>query len=191
MMFWQQRLGERGRTFVIYKIRTLRPPFDQRGQPTPPAQRLSWVGKLLRRTRLDELPQLLNVLVGEMSLVGPRPLLPRDQPKHPSARLLVRPGITGWAQINGGTLLSPSEKDKLDEWYVRNASFWLDLRILCLTLWVALLGQRRSVHSASLGAPHTRGRSSDGVAATSASCDVEPAPARVLATPPQQITRGG
>jgi lipopolysaccharide/colanic/teichoic acid biosynthesis glycosyltransferase len=96
----------------------------------------------LRRTRLDELPQLLNVLVGDMSLVGPRPLLPRDQPANPTVRLMVRPGITGWAQVNGGTLLNPSEKDKLDEWYVRNASFWLDLRIVCLTMWVALFGQR-------------------------------------------------
>jgi lipopolysaccharide/colanic/teichoic acid biosynthesis glycosyltransferase len=147
VVFWQQRLGERGRTFVIYKMRTLRPPFDQLGQAIPPAQRLSWVGRLLRRTRLDELPQLLNVLVGEMSLVGPRPLLPRDQPEHPSVRLLVRPGITGWAQVNGGTLLSPSEKDKLDEWYVRNASFWLDVRIVWLTVWVALFGQRRSARA--------------------------------------------
>jgi lipopolysaccharide/colanic/teichoic acid biosynthesis glycosyltransferase len=141
VVFWQQRLGVRGRPFVIYKLRTLRPPFDQLGQPIPENKRLSWVGTLLRRTRLDELPQLFNVLVGDMSLIGPRPLLPRDQPTNPNVRLTIRPGITGWAQVNGGTLLSPSEKDALDDWYVRNASFWLDLRIILMTARVMLWGQ--------------------------------------------------
>jgi lipopolysaccharide/colanic/teichoic acid biosynthesis glycosyltransferase len=143
IVFWQQRLGAGGRPFVIYKLRTLRPPFDQRGQPIPENKRLSWVGTFLRRTRLDELPQLFNVLVGDMSLIGPRPLLPRDQPANPTVRLMIRPGITGWAQVNGGTLLNPSEKDQLDEWYLRNASFWLDLRIIMMTLRVMFLGQRR------------------------------------------------
>jgi lipopolysaccharide/colanic/teichoic acid biosynthesis glycosyltransferase len=143
MMFWQQRLGEGGRTFTIYKIRTLRPPFDQWGRPLSEDCRLSWVGTFLRRTRLDELPQLFNVLVGDMSLVGPRPLLPRDQPSDPSVRLLSRPGITGWAQVNGGTLLTPSEKDELDEWYVRHASLLLDLRIIMMTLRVLIRGQSR------------------------------------------------
>ncbi len=143
MMFWQQRLGEGGRTFTIYKIRTLRPPFDQWGRPFPENRRLSWVGNLLRRMRVDELPQLFNVLVGDMSLVGPRPLLPRDQPSNPSVRLMSRPGITGWAQVNGGTLLTPSEKDELDEWYVRHASFLLDLRIIMMTLRVLICGQSR------------------------------------------------
>jgi lipopolysaccharide/colanic/teichoic acid biosynthesis glycosyltransferase len=143
MMFWQQRLGEGGRTFTIYKIRTLRPPFDQRGRPFLQSRRLSWVGNLLRRMRLDELPQLFNVLVGDMSLIGPRPLLPRDQPSDPSVRLMSRPGITGWAQVNGGTLLTPDEKDKLDEWYVRHASFLLDLRIIMMTLRVLICGQSR------------------------------------------------
>ena len=112
ILFWQQRLGARGRPFVIYKLRTLRPPFDQLGDPIPDSKRLSWVGTILRRTRLDELPQLFNVLVGDMSLIGPRPLLPRDQPANPHVRLMIRPGITGWAQVNGGTLLSPSEKNR-------------------------------------------------------------------------------
>ena len=84
---------------------------------------MSWIGYLLRKFRLDELPQLLNVLVGDMSLIGPRPLLPHDQPADPTLRLMVRPGITGWAQVNGGKLLTPEEKNALDEWYVRNASF--------------------------------------------------------------------
>jgi lipopolysaccharide/colanic/teichoic acid biosynthesis glycosyltransferase len=143
IVFWQQRLGAGGRPFVIYKLRTLRPPFDQLGQPIPENKRLSWVGTLLRRTRLDELPQLFNVLVGDMSLIGPRPLLPRDQPANPTVRLMIRPGITGWAQVNGGTLLTSSEKDALDEWYVQNASFWLDLRIIMMTLRVMIWGQRR------------------------------------------------
>jgi lipopolysaccharide/colanic/teichoic acid biosynthesis glycosyltransferase len=144
VVFWQQRLGTGGRAFTIWKIRTLRPPFDQFGQPIPENKRNSWVGSFLRRTRLDELPQLANVLVGDMFLIGPRPLLPRDQPTNPTVRLTVRPGITGWAQVNGGTLISPSEKDALDEWYVRNASFWLDLRITMMTLRVMIWGQRRS-----------------------------------------------
>jgi lipopolysaccharide/colanic/teichoic acid biosynthesis glycosyltransferase len=78
-----------------------------------------------------------------MSLFGPRPLLPRDQPADPSVRLVIRPGITGWAQVNGGTLLTPNEKDALDEWYVQNASFWVDLRILTMTVRVMIWGQRR------------------------------------------------
>jgi lipopolysaccharide/colanic/teichoic acid biosynthesis glycosyltransferase len=156
IMFWQQRLGEGGRTFTIHKIRTLRPPFDQSGRPLPEDCRLSWVGTFLRRTRLDELPQLFNVLVGDMSLVGPRPLLPRDQPPDPSVRLLSRPGITGWAQVNGGTLLTPDEKDELDEWYLRNASLVLDLRIIMMTLWVLIRGQSRPVGVAA-NARSTRG----------------------------------
>jgi lipopolysaccharide/colanic/teichoic acid biosynthesis glycosyltransferase len=143
IVFWQQRLGARGRPFVIYKLRTLRPPFDQLGRPIAEHERESWLGALLRRTRLDELPQLFNVLVGDMSLIGPRPLLPRDRPANPTVRLSIRPGITGWAQVNGGTLLTASEKDALDEWYMRNASWWLDFRIILMTLRVMLRGQQR------------------------------------------------
>src|SRR5207253_1802224 len=80
VLFWQQRLGQGGREFQLYKLRTLRPPFDRKGQKIPDAQRISCVGRVLRQTRIDELPQLLNVLVGDMSLIGPRPLLPQDQP---------------------------------------------------------------------------------------------------------------
>jgi lipopolysaccharide/colanic/teichoic acid biosynthesis glycosyltransferase len=143
IVFWQQRLGAGRRRFTIYKLRTLRPPFDQLGEPIPENKRLSWVGTLLRRLRLDELPQLFNVLVGDMSLIGPRPLLPHDQPANPRVRLMVRPGITGWAQVNGGTLLTPSEKVALDEWYVRNASLWVDLYIIVKTLKVMIWGQSR------------------------------------------------
>ena len=144
ILFWQQRTGLNGCSFLLYKIRTLRPPFDWRGQAVRLEQRLSWIGRLLRETRLDEMPQLINVLVGDMSLIGPRPLLPQDQPPAPSVRLMVRPGITGWAQVNGATLLSPKEKEALDEWYIRNASLWLDLRIMLMTIQFMFSGERRS-----------------------------------------------
>jgi hypothetical protein len=102
------------------------------------------IGRLLRKFRFDELPQLFNVLVGNMSLIGPRPLLPIDQPSNESLRLAVRPGITGWAQINGGNLITAEEKGALDEFYVRNASLWFDLRIVALTVRFAITGERRS-----------------------------------------------
>jgi hypothetical protein len=89
---------------------------------------------------------MLNILVGDMSLIGPRPLLPRDQPKNIEIRLMVRPGITGWAQVNGGVLLTPDEKEKLDEWYIRNASLWLDLRIAVMTALMFVRGDRRTPH---------------------------------------------
>jgi len=148
VLFWQQRLGLHGRTFLLYKFRTLQPPFDSYGLPVPQERRLSRIGVWLRESRLDELPQLLNVLVGDMSLIGPRPLLPEDQPLNPAGRLMVRPGITGWAQVNGAKLLSPSEKQELDEWYVRNASLWLDMRIILMTLQITS-GARQSDEAAT------------------------------------------
>jgi lipopolysaccharide/colanic/teichoic acid biosynthesis glycosyltransferase len=143
VLFWQQRIGQGDRELQLYKLRTLRPPFDRRGQRIPEKQRLSGIGRLLRKTRFDELPQLLNVLVGDMSLIGPRPLLQRDQPPNSTLRLAVRPGITGWAQVNGGTLLSATEKDVLDVWYIRNASLWLDLRIIGKTFFSLVKNDRR------------------------------------------------
>jgi lipopolysaccharide/colanic/teichoic acid biosynthesis glycosyltransferase len=147
VIFWQQRIGQNGSTFFVYKFRTLRAPFDWHGQPVSEAQRLSWVGYLLRKTRLDELPQLFNVLVGDMSLIGPRPLLPCDQPANSKMRLAARPGITGWAQVNGGNLVTNDEKGALDDWYVRNASLWIDIRIIGLTLLFLIRGERRSEHA--------------------------------------------
>jgi lipopolysaccharide/colanic/teichoic acid biosynthesis glycosyltransferase len=138
VLFWQRRLGRNGRSFLIYKFRTLRAPFDSHGRPLPDGGRLSTTGRFLRATRLDELPQLLNVLTGDMSLIGPRPLLPEDQPSNSAIRLLVRPGISGWAQVNGAKLVTREEKEKLDEWYVRNASLLVDLRILKMTLKMVL-----------------------------------------------------
>jgi lipopolysaccharide/colanic/teichoic acid biosynthesis glycosyltransferase len=144
VLFWQQRVGCSGRNFLLYKFRTLRPPFDWRGNAIPPARRISWIGKLLRDSSLDELPQLLNVLVGDMSLIGPRPLLPIDQPCDARVRLLVRPGISGWAQVNGGKFLTAEEKVALDEWYVRNASIWFDLVVIWRTLGMVFRGARRA-----------------------------------------------
>jgi lipopolysaccharide/colanic/teichoic acid biosynthesis glycosyltransferase len=145
LLFWQRRLGQGGRGIQVYKFRTMQSPFDRLGESLPEKRRLSAIGHLLRKTGLDELPQLLNVLVGEMSLVGPRPLLPEDQPADPTIRLMVRPGITGWAQVNGGNQITNVEKGDLDEWYIRNASPWLDLRILLLTCRYVLVGNRANV----------------------------------------------
>jgi lipopolysaccharide/colanic/teichoic acid biosynthesis glycosyltransferase len=146
VFFWQQRLGVNGSRFLLYKFRTLRTPFGEDGRKLTDDERLSPIGRFMRRSRLDELPQLLNILVGDMSLVGPRPLLPRDQPENIEIRLMVRPGITGWAQVNGGVLLSPDEKERLDEWYIRNASLWLDLRIAVMTALMFFRGDRRTPH---------------------------------------------
>jgi lipopolysaccharide/colanic/teichoic acid biosynthesis glycosyltransferase len=155
VLFWQQRLGKDGRTFFVYKFRTLRAPFDTIGRPVEKSDRPSALGGLLRKTHLDELPQLLNVVKGDMSLVGPRPLLPVDQPADPTVRLSVRPGMSGWAQLHGGKLLSAEEKNKLDEWYVKNASFTLDCRILVHTLKLILVGGTPEVWQgdAALGDP--------------------------------------
>jgi len=144
VVFWQKRVGRNGSNFLLYKFRTLRSPFDREGNPANDRDRIPIVGRLLRTSRIDELPQLLNVLVGEMSLIGPRPLLPCDQPKNSTYRLMVRPGITGWAQINGGNLITAEEKGALDDWYIHNASLWLDLRIALLTLRFMFTGERRS-----------------------------------------------
>lgn len=141
VFFWQRRAGKNGQIFQMHKFRTLKPAFDGQGRPYSTTDRMSIVGTLLRKSRLDELPQLLNVLVGDMSLIGPRPLLPQDQPDNAALRLSVRPGISGWAQVNGGQLLSPAEKNILDEWYIRNASLWLDLRIVGKTILFMLTGE--------------------------------------------------
>ena len=141
IFFWQERLGWKGRSFLIYKFRTLGAPFDSTGTRRWGRRQPSAVGRFLRATRLDELPQLLNVLFGEMSLIGPRPLLPEDQPANTSIRLSVRPGISGWAQVNGAKLVTKEEKEELDEWYIRNASLWLDVRIIMMTIKVMLRGR--------------------------------------------------
>ena len=118
-------------------------PYDDQGNRIDDAHRQTTLTRLVRRTRLDELPQLYNIISGDMSLIGPRPLLPKDQPKGTSARLAIAPGITGWAQVNGGDLLTPDEKLALDLWYVNQASVWLDLKIIYLTVLTVLYGDRR------------------------------------------------
>jgi lipopolysaccharide/colanic/teichoic acid biosynthesis glycosyltransferase len=151
LIFWQQRPGLYGRPFKMYKFRTMRAPHDKHWKRIPDDQRSSAVGQILRRTRLDELPQLYNVLVGDMSFVGPRPLLPHDQHPDYAGRLSVRPGITGWAQVNGGRIISDSDKWTLDIWYVQNGSFVLDLKIVFRTMKMVLFGDRintEAVHQA-------------------------------------------
>jgi len=149
VIFWQERMGWRQRSFLIYKFRSLRAPFDYDGNPSQDARRPSRVGRFLRATRIDELPQLFNVLFGDMSLIGPRPLLPEDQPSNPSLRLAVRPGITGWAQINGAKLVTKEEKEKLDAWYIENASFRVDLTIAFYTLFVLMRSHMESPETAA------------------------------------------
>src|SRR6266403_5248990 len=161
ILFWQERLGWKGRSFLIYKFRTLRAPFDSEGNPTLAGRRPLAIGRFLRATRLDELPQLLNVLLGDMSLIGPRPLLPEDQPSNTSIRLSVRPGLTGWAQVNGAKLLGKDQKEQLDEWYIRNASLWMDLRIIVATVNL-MLKSRMSSEEAEADASQVQ---SKGVAA--------------------------
>jgi lipopolysaccharide/colanic/teichoic acid biosynthesis glycosyltransferase len=141
VLFWQERTGWRGRPFLIYKYRTLRAPFHSDGRPAERDRQPSAIGRFLRATRIDELPQLLNVLLGDMSLIGPRPLLPEDQPSNTALRLSIRPGITGWAQINGAKLVTKEDKESFDDWYVRNASLWVDIKIVVMTICV--LGTNR------------------------------------------------
>ena len=136
-LFRQERPGRGGRPFTIFKFRTMRAANDAAGEPLPDAQRLTPLGAALRRASLDELPQLFNVLCGDMSLVGPRPLLMEYLALY-SARQArrheVRPGITGWAQVNGRNATAWPERLELDVWYVEHRSFGLDLKILWLTL---------------------------------------------------------
>jgi lipopolysaccharide/colanic/teichoic acid biosynthesis glycosyltransferase len=142
VVFWQQRPGFLGRPFKLYKFRTMVDAHSSDGQRKSDSERVSAVGNFLRQSRLDELPQLLNILKGDMSFVGPRPLLPIDQPIDSRARLLVRPGLTGWAQIKGGRHISPADKAALDVWYVSNMSLALDLSILLGTVPILIFGER-------------------------------------------------
>jgi len=139
VLFRQQRPGLHGRPFTMVKFRTMRDAIGRDGRPLPDADRLTTFGKLLRSTSLDELPELWNVLRGEMSLVGPRPLLmeylDRYTPEQ-SRRHDVRPGVTGWAQVHGRNALSWEERFRLDVWYVEHRSLRLDLHILLRTITI-------------------------------------------------------
>lgn len=137
VIFSQLRPGRHGKPFKMFKFRTMLDAFDAAGNPLPDSQRMTPFGRLLRSTSLDELPELWNVLKGDMSLVGPRPLLMEYLPLYSSEQYRrhdLRPGVTGWAQINGRNALSWEDKFKLDVWYVDNQSFWLDCKILFLTV---------------------------------------------------------
>lgn len=136
VLFKQQRPGLHAQPFNVYKFRTMTDQRDADGRLLPDEVRLTTFGKLLRRLSLDELPQLLNVIKGDLSLVGPRPLLMQYLPLYSpeqARRHEVRPGITGWAQVNGRNAISWEEKFKYDVWYVDHQSFWLDLKILWMT----------------------------------------------------------
>jgi sugar transferase EpsL len=142
ILFRQQRPGYREKPFTIYKFRTMADEIDSQGQPLPDEHRLKWLGRVLRASSIDELPELFNVFKGEMSLVGPRPLLmqylDRYSPEQ-TRRHEVLPGITGWAQINGRNAITWEDKFRYDIWYIDNWSFWLDLKIIGATIWKALL----------------------------------------------------
>lgn len=146
ILFRQTRVGLEERPFTLYKFRTMRDTRGGSGVLLEDAQRLTPFGALLRRTSLDELPQLFNVFRGEMSLVGPRPLLTHYLPlytRRQRRRHEVRPGLTGWTQVKGRNELSWEKKLELDVWYVENRSLWLDLKILLLTVW--RVGSRRGI----------------------------------------------
>lgn len=137
VLFRQTRPGLKGKPFQMIKFRTMRDAVDKDGVPLPDAERMTGFGAFLRATSLDELPELWNVLKGEMSLVGPRPLLMEYLPLYSAEQFRrheVRPGVTGWAQVNGRNALSWDQKFELDVWYVDNQSLWLDMRILFLTV---------------------------------------------------------
>jgi lipopolysaccharide/colanic/teichoic acid biosynthesis glycosyltransferase len=138
IFFRQQRPGLHGRPFTLIKFRTMTDKRDAQGSLLPDAERLTKFGQFLRASSLDELPELWNVLKGEMSLVGPRPLLMQYLPLYTPEQMRrhgVRPGITGWAQVNGRNALTWEEKFALDVWYVDNHTFWLDMKIIFFTLW--------------------------------------------------------
>ncbi|MBF8708227.1 MULTISPECIES: sugar transferase [Pseudomonas] len=137
VLFRQVRPGLGGKPFEMIKFRTMRDACDSNGVPLPDSQRMTPFGSFLRSSSLDELPELWNVLKGEMSLVGPRPLLMEYLPLYNERQYLrhkVRPGVTGWAQINGRNALGWPEKFELDVWYVENRSLWLDVKIIALTI---------------------------------------------------------
>jgi sugar transferase EpsL len=138
VFFRQPRAGLNGKVFSVFKLRSMREVYDRNGQLLPDDQRISPLGRFLRATSIDELPELINVLRGEMSLVGPRPLLARYLPRYSQEQMRrheVLPGITGWAQINGRNAQSWEERFRLDVWYVDHWSLWLDIQILFLTFW--------------------------------------------------------
>ena len=148
--FTQSRPGKNGKIFKVIKFKTMTDEKDANGKLLPDARRLTKVGKFIRSTSLDELPQLINVLKGDMALIGPRPLLPEYLPlysKEQARRHEVRPGITGWAQVHGRNAISWQEKFRLDVWYVDHCSLAVDLRIIWLTIMKVV--KREGISSAT------------------------------------------
>ena len=144
VLFRQLRPGLHGKPFTIYKFRTMLDLRDTHGNTLPDVERLTPFGEFLRRTSLDELPELFNVLKGEMSIAGPRPLLMKYLNRYSPEQIRrheVKPGITGWAQVNGRNAITWEQKFQHDVWYVDHHSFWLDLKIIGLTLWKVLKGE--------------------------------------------------
>ena len=136
--FYQKRAGKDGRIFKVMKFKSMTDERDEDGKLLPDAQRLTSIGRFIRKTSIDELPQLFNVLKGDMALVGPRPLLPEYTPLYNETqkrRLEVRPGITGWAQVHGRNGLKLSKRFEMDVYYVDHVSLWMDIKILWLTFY--------------------------------------------------------
>ncbi|MCD6356108.1 MAG: sugar transferase [Anaerolineaceae bacterium] len=144
ILFKQTRPGKNGVPFTLCKFRTMKEDKDRNGSLLPDKERITSFGKFLRKTSLDELPELFNVIKGDMSIVGPRPLLmqylERYSPKQ-ARRHEMLPGITGWAQVNGRNAISWEEKFRLDVWYIDHWSFWLDMKIILLTIWKVVTGK--------------------------------------------------
>lgn len=150
VFFFQERPGKNGKIFRVVKFKTMTDERDADGKLLPDAQRLTSVGRFVRSTSIDELPQLWNVLCGDMSLIGPRPLLPQYLPlynKEQARRHEVRPGITGWAQCHGRNAISWSEKFRLDVWYVDHCSLKTDLQVIFITIKNVLM--RKDINSAT------------------------------------------
>jgi len=144
ILFTQIRAGQHRREFQLIKFRTMRAPYGRDGRVLDDHERETFIGKFLRSCRLDELPQFWNVLCGDMSLIGPRPILRRDMPTDENIlneRYSVKPGITGWAQVNGGRMISNSSRHRLDIFYIRNASFVLDIKISFMTVKTMMFGE--------------------------------------------------
>lgn len=158
IFFTQNRAGRNGRIFRLIKFRSMSAKVDSFGNLLPDSNRLTGVGMWLRKTSIDELPSLINVIYGDMSLIGPRPLLVEYLPLYNSRQFRrheVRPGLSGWAQINGRNAISWEEKFRLDVWYVEHQSFWLDLRIFLLTIWKVIRREGISAAGEATMAPFT------------------------------------
>ncbi|MGY2097854.1 sugar transferase [Pseudomonas sp. NZIPFR-PS2] len=162
VLFRQVRPGRNGKPFEMIKFRTMRDAHDANGEPLPDSQRMTAFGSFLRSSSLDELPELWNVVKGDMSLVGPRPLLMEYLPLYSAEqyrRHEVRPGVSGWAQINGRNAIEWEEKFKLDTWYVDNQSFWLDMKVIFLTIKKVLVRDGISAEGEATASKFTGSRS--------------------------------